>query len=229
MIEAKGIDKIYKEGEKKITILNGLDFAVAPGKKIGIVGASGVGKSTLLHILGGLDRPNRGEVIVDGHSLYALNEKKRSEYRNRYFGFVFQFYHLLPELTVLENVGLPAFIAGLSKSEGNRMAKESLERVGLAHRGGETTAHLSGGEQQRVALARALCLKPKLILADEPTGNLDQERGDQMMRYLLDVVKESGGALVMVTHNRELTKGLDEVWEMKEGNPLRSRQTRLFF
>jgi len=217
MIEALSLHKEFEEGERKISVLAGLDLKLEPKQKLGIVGASGTGKSTLLHILGGLDLPTAGEVLIGGEDLYRMDEAKRSGLRNRFFGFVFQFYHLLPELTVLENASLPAQIAGLSKKEALRMGQTALERVGLAKRTSLLPLKLSGGEQQRVALARALCLKPKLILADEPTGNLDQETGQDMMRYLLEVVQESEGSLILVTHNRDLTKDMDEVMELRDG------------
>ncbi len=217
MIEAKNIAKIFKEGESPVTVLNGLNLEISPQSKIGIVGRSGSGKSTLLHILGGLDSPTHGQVLIEGENLYALPEARRAQLRNRSFGFVFQFYHLLPELSVLENVALPAWIAGLSPEEGKKQARQVLGRVGLDAKQGERPMHLSGGEQQRVALARALCLKPSVILADEPTGNLDEETGSQVMRYLLEVAEETKGSLVLVTHNLELTKEMDQVWELKDG------------
>lgn len=216
MIKANNIHKVFQDGEK-LAVLQGLDLTVAPKRKIGVVGASGVGKSTLLHILGGLDPPTTGEVFVGQENLYALTEEKRSQLRNRFFGFIFQFYHLLPELTALENVCLPAWIAGLSKSKGEAMARQALESVGLANKTAEGVSYFSGGEQQRVALARALVLKPKMILADEPTGNLDHNTGEEVMEYLLKVVDEEEGSLILVTHNKELAKNLDEVFELKNG------------
>lgn len=217
MIIIKDIHKEFREGDKSISVLRGVDFQISPGKKIGVVGASGCGKSTLLHILAGLDRPTGGEVLVGAENLYGLSENGRAKLRNRFFGFVFQFYHLLPELTVLENAALPAWIGGFSKREGIRMAREALARVGLEGRLSFSPSRLSGGEQQRVALARALCLKPKVILADEPTGNLDQETGKRVLDYLLEIVAETKGSLVLVTHNLELTRQMDEVFELKNG------------
>ena len=198
-------------------MLQGLNLEIAPRKKIGIVGASGVGKSTLLHILGGLDSPDTGQVFVEKDNLYQLSEDKRAKLRNRYFGFVFQFYHLLPELTALENVFLPALIAGFSKKEAHEWASIALERVGLKTRVSHYPSELSGGEQQRVALARACVLKPKVILADEPTGNLDEKTGDEVLKFLLDGVEAAEGSLILVTHNKELLKNCDEVFELKHG------------
>lgn len=217
MIIVKNLYKTYHEEDKELVVLQDLNLEVLPQKRIGIVGASGVGKSTLLHILGGLDFPTRGSVLVEQQDIYGLTETKRSLLRNRFFGFIFQFYHLLPELNVLENVALPAWIAGLPRKGGEAMAAESLSRVGLKDRVRFLPSRLSGGEQQRVALARALCLKPKVILADEPTGNLDQETGREVLRYLLEVVEETKGSLVLVTHNTEVTRNLDEVFELKDG------------
>ena len=217
MIIAENIHKSYREGKETISVLQGLDFKIAPQKKIGILGASGAGKSTLLHILGGLDTPSSGKVLVEGDDLYHLADGVRSRLRNRFFGFIFQFYHLLPELTALENVMLPALIAGCSKIDSRKWASDGLIRVGLAKREAHLPSELSGGEQQRVALARACILKPKVVLADEPTGNLDQKSGGEVLHYLLEVVAHSGGSLVMVTHNQALVENMDEVFELKDG------------
>lgn len=217
MLEGKNLNKSFREGDQEIAVLRGVHISIRPKQKIGIVGASGVGKSTLLHILGGLDQPTDGKVLVEGANLYGLSEAKRAGLRNRFFGMIFQFYHLLPELTVLENVAVPAWLAGMAKSRGLELAKEALGRVGLEARLGFAPSRLSGGEQQRAAIARALVLKPKIILADEPTGNLDQTTGEEVMRFLLEVVATTQGSLLLVTHNRELAKNLDEVWELKDG------------
>ena len=217
MIRVQNVCKKYREGREEVSVLKNLSFQMGPQKKIGILGASGVGKSTLLHVLGGLDEPTSGAVLIENENLYQLPEEKRSKLRNRYFGFVFQFYHLLPELTALENVRLPALIAGLETTEGIAHAGEALKRVGLEGRLHHLPSELSGGEQQRVALARACVLKPKLILADEPTGNLDHKSGDEVLHYLFEVVKQTEGSLILVTHNRELIQTLDEVFELREG------------
>lgn len=217
MLEGRNLHKSFCEGDTEIAVLRGVNISIRPMQKIGIVGASGAGKSTLLHLLGGLDCPTAGQVLVEGEDLYALKEGVRARLRNRYFGFVFQFYHLIPELTVWENVALPAWIAGRGAKEARSLAEEALSQVGLGFRLSYSPTRLSGGEQQRVALSRALVLKPKVILADEPTGNLDPATGREVMKYLLAVVAESEGSLILVTHNREITKDLDEVWELKDG------------
>lgn len=217
MIEAKAIHKTFAEGERQLAVLRGVELTLAPGQKLGIVGSSGAGKSTLLHILGGLDPPSLGSVFVEKEDLYALKEAKRAKLRNRYFGFVFQFYHLIPELSVLENVALPAWIAGLPKAEANQLAKQALGRVRLDDRWMGSPVKLSGGEQQRVAIARALVLEPKTVLADEPTGNLDQATGLEVMGYLLETVEAVGGSLILVTHNRELVRNWDAIYELREG------------
>lgn len=217
MIKAENIWKVYSQMGEPLEVLTGLKLDLSPGKRVGIVGASGAGKSTLLHILGGLDKPDRGEVWLEGENFYSHSEGKRSALRGKSVGFVFQFYHLLPELTALENVSLPAWIQRLSRAESRGLAVGALERVGLASKGGQLPSELSGGEQQRVAIARACILSPKLILADEPTGNLDLKTGEGVFNYLLEVVAASGGSLVMATHNRELAQKLDEVYELKNG------------
>lgn len=217
MIEAREIHKTYREGERAVEVLRGVNLSVTRGKKIGIVGASGAGKSTLLHILGGLDSPTAGNVLVPEGDLYRLPEKKRAVLRNQTFGFVFQFYHLLPELTVWENVMLPAWIGGFPKTQARAMAQAALERVGLADRADFLPARLSGGEQQRAALARAVSVGPKVILADEPTGNLDETTGKEVMDYLFEVAAQAEGSLVLVTHNRSLLAAMDETFELKHG------------
>lgn len=217
LLSASALVKTFREGPQTLTILNGLNLEVAKQKKIGIVGASGAGKSTLLHILGGMDSPTQGEVLVDGKKMFEMPENQRAGLRNRFFGFVFQFYHLLAELTALENVAVPAMIAGTPLRRALKMAGESLKRVGLGERGKHLPSELSGGEMQRVAIARACVLQPKLILADEPTGNLDEETGREILKFLFDSAEGAGGALILVTHNRDLLKNLDEVYELKHG------------
>ena len=216
MLVAQNIHKQYAEGKKDLHILAGINLEIPPQKKIGIIGASGAGKSTLLHILGGLDRPTEGSVLVEKSNLYSLKERASAALRNRYFGFVFQFYHLLAELTALENVALPVWIAGLSREEGLKKGMDALKRVALDHRATHFPSQMSGGEQQRVALARACVMAPKIILADEPTGNLDEATGKEVLQFLFEVVEKSSGSLVLVTHNAELMKNMDEVWELKD-------------
>lgn len=217
MIEVKNISKVYREGKTAIPVLKNLSLVIPERRRIGIVGGSGTGKSTLLHILGGLDEPTTGEVWVEGKNLYQLPEQQRAHLRNHFFGFVFQFYHLFAELNALENTLLPALIAGHSFVESQPMAAQVLEAVGLAKRADHSPGELSGGEQQRVAMARACLLKPKLILADEPTGNLDPETGQKVLQYLMTVANNGGGSLVMVTHDRTLLDSFDVVYELKDG------------
>lgn len=217
MLSVQDLHKSYREGDQIVSVLKGLSLEVKSPRRIGIVGTSGAGKSTLLHILGGLDTPTSGKVVVDDEDVFSLSEKKRSRLRGRSFGFVFQFYHLLPELTALENGMLPALIGGFRPERAKEMATDWLKKVGLLSRLDHRPNELSGGEQQRVAIARACVMRPKFLLADEPTGNLDEATGKEVFQVLDQVAKEAGGILFMVTHNRELTKEMDEVFELKDG------------
>lgn len=216
MIQAKNIWKIFSQAGPPLKVLQGVSLHLKPGKRIAVVGASGAGKSTLLHILGGLEPPNEGEVSVQGENFYSLPDKMQARLRGKLFGFVFQFYHLLPELSVLENVSLPGLIQGLPPRQCFDLAAQALSRVGLEEKKSQYPAPLSGGEQQRVAIARACLLGPPVILADEPTGNLDHKTGEQVFDYLLESLK-GDGSLVMATHNLELAKKLDEVYELEDG------------
>ncbi len=217
MLSVSDLHKSYREGDQIVSVLKGLSFEIKSPCRVGIVGTSGAGKSTLLHILGGLDTPTAGKVRVDHTDLFSISEKKRSRLRGGSFGFVFQFYHLLPELTALENTMLPALIGGRTAGEAREMATEGLKKVGLASRSAHRPNELSGGEQQRVAIARACVMRPKFLLADEPTGNLDETTGGEVFQVLDQVAKESGGILLMVTHNLALVKQMDEVFELKDG------------
>ncbi|MFA4875494.1 MAG: ABC transporter ATP-binding protein [bacterium] len=217
LLEAQGIWKCYADTAVPVEVLRGADFAIEEGESVAIYGASGAGKSTLLHILGGLDRPTRGRVLAAGMELGALDDMELARFRNREVGFVFQFYHLLPEFTALENSMLPALIAGLGRHEAERRGREVLDAMGLANRAMHRPAMLSGGEQQRVALARAAVMRPRAILADEPTGNLDRETGLKVWEYLLDLNRRLGIALVAVTHNRELGLELSRRLELCDG------------
>jgi ABC-type lipoprotein export system ATPase subunit len=219
MLEAKDLHKTYKLPHKTVDVLKGASIAVGEGERVAIVGRSGAGKSTLLHVLGGLDRPGSGEVMVDGRSLYEMSRRKRTAVRAARIGFVFQSYHLLPEMDVTENVMLPAMtgVLNLSRSEMRERALALLDRVGLADRATHMPMELSGGEQQRVALARALVNKPALVLADEPTGNLDSKTGSQVMNLLFDLSNTNKSALVMVTHSLESAKLCDRVLEIRDG------------
>ena len=217
LIETTNITKVYKDMSEPVWVLRGVDFALNAGEVVGIYGASGAGKSTFLHILGGIDSPSSGAVKSDGAELQKMSSDDLANFRNRKIGFVFQFYHLLPEFNALENVMLPALIAGKTKLEANDLASGALESMGLSGRKKHRPSELSGGEQQRVALARAAVLKPRLILADEPTGNLDLATGDEVFRYLLALNKNHKAAIVIVTHNIDLLKRLPKVYELKDG------------
>jgi lipoprotein-releasing system ATP-binding protein len=200
LIEAIGLNKQYGEGEQAIRVLSDLGLAIRPQERIAIVGESGVGKSTLLHILGMLDQPNTGQVLLAGQDLFALPEPERAALRNREIGFIFQFHHLLPDFTALENVTMPGLIANLSWTEAQEQAETLLVRVGLSERLTHRPGELSGGEQQRVAVARALVMKPRLVLADEPTGNLDPVTGEGILRLLLDLNQQLGVTMAVVTN-----------------------------
>lgn len=217
LIEAKNISKTYTDMARPVEVLRDLNFDVEAGQAVGIFGASGTGKSTLLHILGGLDEPTRGSVFSEGADIGRLDDEGLAHFRNCRIGFVFQFYHLLGEFTALENAMLPPLIAGKSKGEARRMAQEALEAMGLGQRLNHRPAALSGGEQQRVALARASVMKPKAILADEPTGNLDRATGEIVWQYLLNLNRQQDIALVIVTHNRDLLSNIPIVYELKDG------------
>ncbi|PIU42141.1 MAG: lipoprotein-releasing system ATP-binding protein LolD [Candidatus Omnitrophica bacterium CG07_land_8_20_14_0_80_42_15] len=220
MILAKNIHKIYTQGNCKIEALNGVDLELKKGESLLIVGPSGAGKSTLLHIVGGLDTPTIGEVFFNGMNLYSLKDEERAKIRNKKMGFVFQFYHLLPEFSALENIMLPAFIS--KDARPTRVIKESamnlLETVGLADRRSHKPRELSGGEAQRVAIARALINEPDVILADEPTGNLDSEMGSQIYDILWKINKESGTALIIVSHNEMMREDFNKTYYMEDGN-----------
>jgi len=217
LVEAIDVSKQYGEGAQAIHVLSGLDLAIRPKECIAIVGESGVGKSTLLHILGMLDQPNSGQVLLDGQDLFALPESDRAALRNREIGFIFQFHHLLPDFTALENVTMPGLIAELSWKEAREQAEAILSQVGLADRLTHRPGELSGGEQQRVAVARALVMKPRLILADEPTGNLDPVTGDAILRLLLNLNQQLGVTMAVVTHSEKLAAAMDRTLRLING------------
>ena len=201
----------------ELTILRDVSLTVEPGEALAIVGSSGSGKSTLLHILGTLDRATSGRVFFEGQDLSALDAAQAAHFRNRELGFVFQFHHLLPEFTTVENVAMQAIIAGTPRSKALKLAEESLERVGLAHRRDHHVTTLSGGERQRAAIARATLLCPKVLLADEPTGNLDEKTGSLVVDVLRGLNRDLGMTLIIVTHNRELAASLDRSLELRSG------------
>jgi predicted ABC-type transport system involved in lysophospholipase L1 biosynthesis ATPase subunit len=220
LLTATGLAKTYVMRHKTVQVLCGAEMQVTRGETIAIVGASGAGKSTLLHILGGLDRPDRGTVCLGGDDLYGLSEARRSRVRAERIGFVFQAYHLLPEMSVLENVMLPAMVRSRPFSPITGMqerARRLLKSVGIEERAGHMPPELSGGEQQRVALSRALMNEPEIVLADEPTGNLDDVTGTQVLESLFAMTRERGHSLVMVTHNPRIAARCDRVLHLKGG------------
>jgi len=217
VLEARKLAKTYREGTLETPVFADLDLAIAPGEAVAIIGASGVGKSTLLHLLGGLDTPSHGEVRVAGQAMAALSDAERGRLRNRALGFVYQFHHLLPEFTALENVMLPLLVRGEPPAAAMPPARDLLERVGLGHRLGHKPGELSGGERQRCAVARALVTRPACVLGDEPTGNLDETSAATVFALMLDLNRAQGTALVMVTHDRRLARRLDRVLELRGG------------
>jgi lipoprotein-releasing system ATP-binding protein len=216
-IQLRGLIKHFVNNGNLIEVLNGVDMDIFQGDSLAIVGASGVGKSTLLHILGTLERPTEGQLLWDGTEVFSLDDQQLAAFRNRKVGFVFQFHHLLPEFNALENVMIPALIARLPKQEAQDRAEAMLGQVGLQARVNHRVGALSGGEQQRVAVARALVLEPGVLLADEPTGNLDPRIGGQIHDLLLSLNQEKGLTLVVVTHNLELAGRLSSEVTLKEG------------
>jgi lipoprotein-releasing system ATP-binding protein len=217
MIIVKDLHKSFPMGEQTLTVLRGIDLIIERGELIAVVGASGAGKSTLLHILGLLDRPSKGTVCFEGQDLFQLSEAAQAEFRNRRIGFVFQFHHLLPEFTALENACMPALIQRREPQEVRQEAIGLLKDVGLGPRLQHKPGELSGGEQQRVAVARALLQKPDLVLADEPTGNLDTHTGDALFALMRELNKARGTTFVIVTHNDKLSAQADRILHMQDG------------
>lgn len=217
LLRAEGLHKIFTEAGKEIHVLKGLDLEVREGERLAIVGESGVGKSTLLHILGTLDRPTRGKILYRGEDLSGLDEESLAHFRNREIGFVFQFHYLLPDFSALENVMLPALIQGWEEERAREAALKLLEMVGLKERVSHRPGKLSGGEQQRVAVARSVILEPRLILADEPTGDLDPQTGEEVQDLLFRLNDEKGVALVIATHSPHLASRVGRQMELKDG------------
>src|SRR5947207_2659004 len=225
LLQATQLEKRYVDGPVVVQVLAGLDLAVEAGERVAIVGESGVGKSTLLHLLGALDQPTEGQLFFDGRDVFARSESEIAQFRNHEIGFVFQFHHLLGDFTALENVMLLSLIARRPVAATRARARELLERVGLAERVGHRPGQLSGGEQQRVAVARALAQRPRLLLADEPTGNLDPATGADVQQLMLELNQENGAALIVATHNERLAAAMGRMLRLAEG---RLRETEVF-
>ncbi|MEX0593919.1 MAG: ABC transporter ATP-binding protein [Balneolaceae bacterium] len=225
-LEAVDVVKSYPDshGEGRLIILNGVRLRLNPAERVAIVGPSGSGKSTLLHLLGGLDRPDSGSIKWSGEEMTGWSSDRLARERNRHIGFVFQFHHLLPEFTALENVLMPSLIAGDSDSVARERARYLLERLGLAERLDHRPSQLSGGEQQRVAMARALMNRPRLLLADEPTGNLDKRHSDLILQQLDELREEEGVSMLLITHDMELASDCDRQYRLQEGKLMEALQ-----
>lgn len=217
LLNVVGLEKTFHQGGHDLTIFQGLDMNIVPGEIVALVGPSGAGKSTLLQLIGLLDTPSAGQIVIDGRDVSRMNDRARTQVRRDAIGFIYQFHNLQPEFTAQENVILPQMIAGKSKREARERADKLLSALGLGHRLDHRPARLSGGEQQRVAIARAIANKPRLLLADEPTGNLDPVTSDHVFEMLIQLVRSAGIGAVIATHNMALADCMDRVLEMKNG------------
>lgn len=217
LLHCNSVSKSFQDGEKVVDVLTGVDFTVNESEQIAILGSSGSGKSTLLHILGALDTPTKGDVLVNGQSIFALNSQHQAQFRNQTMGFVYQFHHLLPEFNALENVAMPLLIAGENPKLATDKASAMLDKVGLSHRLTHQPAALSGGERQRVAIARALVNEPAIVLADEPTGNLDKATGEKVADLLSELRSSLSTAFIVVTHDNQLANQFDRILTLSDG------------
>jgi lipoprotein-releasing system ATP-binding protein len=223
VLQCLGLSKVFSEGGQSLTVLDNVDFSLLRGQRVAVVGASGAGKSTLLHIMGGLDNPTSGEVRVAGFQLSQMRDAERGRLRNRFMGFVYQFHHLLPEFTALENVAMPLLIRGESAPVAAHRATALLDRVGLGARLTHKPGKLSGGERQRAAVARALITEPACVFADEPTGNLDRQSAERVFGLMLELNASLGTSFVVVTHDQRLARQLDATWSLDDGKLIRQR------
>jgi lipoprotein-releasing system ATP-binding protein len=225
VLEAREVHKNFRQGPEELHVLEGVQLAIGRAERVAIVGASGSGKTTLLQILGGLDRPSSGAVLVDGRDIHSLSENERGNLRNHALGFVYQFHHLLPEFSALENVAMPLLVRRAPVSAAKSAARALLERVGLGARLQHRPHQLSGGERQRAAVARALVTGPRIVLADEPTGNLDGGNAESVFALMLELNRERGTSLVVVTHDLKLASRMESVYELERGRLLRRAMT----